>query len=111
MAIILIAVVLAVITGLNYFGKPISRTMWLVLFILSAVLSGPDTVGLFTFLTLERLSRASPNDLPIGSCSPGNEAEVRRLPHANAGSDLVPQFVTSPDVFLEFKAFVTPTAR
>jgi hypothetical protein len=73
--------------------------------------SGPDTVGLFTFLTLERLSRASPNDLPIGSCSPGNEAEVRRLPHANAGSDLVPQFVTSPDVFLEFKAFVTPTAR
>jgi hypothetical protein len=37
MAIILIAVVLAVITGLNYFGKPISRTMWLVLFILSVV--------------------------------------------------------------------------
>jgi hypothetical protein len=37
MAIIFIAVVLAVITGLNYFGKPISRTMWLVLFILSAV--------------------------------------------------------------------------
>ena len=37
MAIILIAVVLAVITGLNYFGKPISRTMWLVLFILSSV--------------------------------------------------------------------------
>ena len=34
---ILIAVILAVITGLNYFGKPISRTMWLVLFILSAV--------------------------------------------------------------------------
>ena len=37
MAIILIAVVLAVITGLNYFGKPISRTVWLVLFILSSV--------------------------------------------------------------------------
>ena len=37
MAIILIAVVLAVITGLNYFGKPISRTMWLVLFILSLI--------------------------------------------------------------------------
>ncbi|MFY9988702.1 MAG: hypothetical protein WAK31_28375 [Chthoniobacterales bacterium] len=37
MAVILIAVVLAVITGLNYFGKPISRTMWLVLFILSSV--------------------------------------------------------------------------
>jgi hypothetical protein len=36
---------------------------------------------------------------------------VRRLPHANAGSDLVPQFVTSGDVFLEFKAFVTLTAR
>jgi hypothetical protein len=56
-------------------------------------------------------SRASPNDLPSGSCSPANEAEVRRLPHANAGSDLVPQFVTSRDVFLEFKAFVTLTAR
>jgi hypothetical protein len=37
MAIILVAVVLAVITGLNYFGRPISRTMWLVLFILSSV--------------------------------------------------------------------------
>jgi hypothetical protein len=37
MAIILIAVVLAVITGLNYFGKPISRTVWLMLFILSSV--------------------------------------------------------------------------
>ena len=37
MAIILIAVVMAVMTGLNYFGKPISRTMWLVLFILSSV--------------------------------------------------------------------------
>jgi hypothetical protein len=36
---------------------------------------------------------------------------VRRLPHANADSDLVPQFVTSRDVFLEFKAFVTLTAR
>jgi hypothetical protein len=49
--------------------------------------------------------------LPIGPSSPANEAEVRRLPHANAGSDLVPQFVTSGDVFLEFKAFVTLTAR
>jgi hypothetical protein len=66
---------------------------------------GPDTVGLFTFLTLERLPRASPNDLPIGSCSPANEAEVRRLPQANAGSD------PSRDEFLEFKAFVTLTAR
>jgi hypothetical protein len=46
-----------------------------------------------------------------GSCSPANEAEVRRLPHANAGSDLVQQFGTSRDVFLEFKAFVTLTAR
>jgi len=36
--------------------------------------------------------------LPIGSWSPANEAEVRRLPHANAGSDLVPQFVTSRNV-------------
>jgi ATP-dependent DNA ligase len=33
------------------------------------------------------------------------------LPHPNAGSDLVLQFVTSRDVFLEFKAFVTVTAR
>jgi hypothetical protein len=52
MAIILIAVVLAVITGLNYFGKPISRTMWLVLFIPIGDRCGPHTVGLFTFLTL-----------------------------------------------------------
>jgi hypothetical protein len=37
MAIILIAVVLAVITGANYFGRPVSRTMWLVLFILSLI--------------------------------------------------------------------------
>jgi len=49
--------------------------------------------------------------LPIGSGSPANEAEVRRLLQANAGSDLVPQFVISRDVFLEFKAFVTLTAR
>ncbi len=60
--------------------------------------SSPDTVG------------ALPNDLPNGSCSPANEAEVRRLSHANAGSDLVPQFVTSRDVLLEFKGFVTLTA-
>jgi hypothetical protein len=52
MAIILIAIVLAVITGLNYFAKPISRTMWLVLFILSSRRSGPDTIDLFPFLTL-----------------------------------------------------------
>jgi hypothetical protein len=63
---------------------------------------GPDTVGLFTFLTLERLPRAS---LPIGSGSPANEAEVRRLTQANAGSD------PSRDEFLEFKAFDTLTAR
>jgi hypothetical protein len=49
--------------------------------------------------------------LPIGSCSPANEAEVRRLPHANAGGDLVLQFVTYRDVFVEFNAFVTLTAR
>jgi hypothetical protein len=29
-----LAALLAVITGLNYFGKPISRTMWLVFFVL-----------------------------------------------------------------------------
>jgi hypothetical protein len=84
--------------------------MWLVLFIPLVGRSGPDSVGLFTFLMLSD-SRASPNDLPIRPCSPANEAEVRRLPHANAGSDLVPQFVTSRDVFLEFKAFVTLFAR
>jgi hypothetical protein len=66
--------------------------------------SGPDTVGLFTFLTFSDFPRASPNDLPIGSCSPANEAEVRRLPHAKAGSN------PSRDEFLEFKAFVTLTA-
>jgi hypothetical protein len=48
---------------------------------------------------------------PSDRLSRANEAEVRRLPDANAGSDLVPQLVTSRDVFLEFKAFVTLTAR
>ena len=52
MAVILIAVVLAVITGLNYFGKPISRTMWLVLFILSSVALILILLTYFTFLTL-----------------------------------------------------------
>jgi hypothetical protein len=37
MAIILLAIVLAAITGANYFGRPITRTMWLVLFIVSVV--------------------------------------------------------------------------
>ena len=52
MAVILIAVILAVITGVNYFGRPISRTMWLVLFIPIGGRSGPDAIGLFMFLTL-----------------------------------------------------------
>jgi hypothetical protein len=52
MAIILISVVLAAITGLNYFGKPnISND---VVGALHPIVgrSSPDTVGLFTFLTL-----------------------------------------------------------
>jgi hypothetical protein len=40
-----------------------------------------------------------------------NEAEVRRLPHANSDSDLVPQFVTSHEVFSEFKPSVTLIGR
>ena len=55
MAVILIAVVLAVIGGLNYFGKTnISND---VAGALHPVVgrSGPDPVGLFTFLT-RRLS-------------------------------------------------------
>jgi len=47
--------------------------------------SGPDTVGLLTFLTLERLPRASPNDLPIGSCSPTNEAESASIASRQRG--------------------------
>jgi hypothetical protein len=51
MAIILIAVVLALITGLNYFGKPIANDVAGALHPIVGR-SGPDTVGLFTFLTL-----------------------------------------------------------
>jgi len=37
MAVIILAVVLAVITGANYFGRNLSRPVWLVLFILSVI--------------------------------------------------------------------------
>src|SRR5260221_14396466 len=85
MAIILIAVVLAVITGLNYFGKPISRTMWLVLFILSSVALVLELLAYLPFWRFERLPRALPKDLSIGSCSPPpSEAQMRALPPANA---------------------------
>ena len=44
--------------------------------------SGPDTVNLFTFLTLERLPRVSPNDMPSDSvCRPPNPD--RPLRHAS----------------------------
>jgi ABC-type thiamin/hydroxymethylpyrimidine transport system permease subunit len=52
MAIILIAVVLAVITGLNYFGKTNISNDVAGAFHPIGGRSGPDTVGLFTFLTL-----------------------------------------------------------
>jgi hypothetical protein len=52
MSIILIEVVLAVITGVNYFGKTnIANDVAGALHPISGR-SGPDTVGLFTFLTL-----------------------------------------------------------
>jgi cell division protein FtsW (lipid II flippase) len=37
MAVIILAVVLAVITGAYYFGRNLSRAVWLVLFILSVL--------------------------------------------------------------------------
>lgn len=37
MAVIILAVVLTVITGANYFGRNLSRPVWLVLLILSVV--------------------------------------------------------------------------
>jgi hypothetical protein len=37
MAVILLAVVLAIITGAYYFGRNLARAVWLVLFILSLV--------------------------------------------------------------------------
>jgi hypothetical protein len=52
MAIILIAVVLAVITGANYFGRPITRTLWLALFILSLLALVLILMTYLHFLTL-----------------------------------------------------------
>jgi uncharacterized protein (DUF983 family) len=37
MAVLILAVVLTIITGAQYFGRPLTRTVWLVLFILSAL--------------------------------------------------------------------------
>ncbi len=35
MAVLILAVVLIIITGAQYFGRPLTRPVWLVLFILS----------------------------------------------------------------------------
>ena len=37
MAVILLAIVFAILTGAHYFGRNVSRAVWLVLFILSLV--------------------------------------------------------------------------
>jgi hypothetical protein len=37
MAVILLAVVLTILTGAYYFGRNLSRAVWLVLFILSLI--------------------------------------------------------------------------
>jgi hypothetical protein len=37
MAVIILAVVLTIITGAYYFGRNLSRPVWLVLFILSVI--------------------------------------------------------------------------
>jgi hypothetical protein len=37
MAVLILAVVLIIITGAQYFGRPLTRPVWLVLFILSAL--------------------------------------------------------------------------
>ena len=37
MAVIILAVVLTIITGVHYFGRNLSRAVWLVLFILSVL--------------------------------------------------------------------------
>jgi hypothetical protein len=37
MAVLILAVVVTIITGAQYFGRPLTRPIWLVLFILSAL--------------------------------------------------------------------------
>jgi hypothetical protein len=37
MAVLILAVVVTIITGAQYFGRPLPRPVWLVLFILSAL--------------------------------------------------------------------------
>jgi hypothetical protein len=37
MAVIILAVVLTILTGAHYFGRNLSRTVWLILFILSVL--------------------------------------------------------------------------
>ena len=63
--------------------------------------SGPDTVGLLTFLTLERLPRARQMICPSDRVHRPTKPKVRRSPHANADRELVLQFVASGEVFLE----------
>src|SRR5260370_20129242 len=83
MAIILIAIVLAVITGLNYFGKPISRTMWLVLFILSAVAPVPVLLAYLHFLPPGRPPQLRPNIFPSDPVFPPTKPAKRRSPHTH----------------------------
>ena len=37
MAVLILAVVVTIIAGAQYFGRPLTRSVWLVLFILSAL--------------------------------------------------------------------------
>jgi antibiotic biosynthesis monooxygenase (ABM) superfamily enzyme len=37
MALLVLALVLTIITGANYFGRPITKRIWLVLFVLSVL--------------------------------------------------------------------------
>ena len=37
MAVLILAVVVTIVTGAQYFGRPLTRPVWLVLFILSVL--------------------------------------------------------------------------
>src|SRR5260370_42236595 len=87
MAIILIAVVLAVITGLNYFGKPISRTMWLVLFILSAVALVLVMFGHFYFFRPCGSPQLLPKIFPSEQGPPPTNPQMARITHPHPETD------------------------
>jgi len=75
MAIILIAVVLAVITGLTKLFRKTNIAND-VAGALHPIVGrfGPDTIELFTFVTLQRLARALPNDFRVAAL----EDHIRR---------------------------------